>query len=74
MKWTFINPDFVDKNIFGFKYKIFACKVAVWHGKSDVRGYELKGWKTFAEVSDFDPRTEKQLKQSKWFMYAGKGE
>ncbi len=74
MKWQFIDPEFVDKTIFGFNNKIIACKVALWHGKSDVRGFYLKDWRTFAELLDIDPRTGKELKQSKWFIYAAKGE
>jgi len=74
MTWTFINPDFVDKNIFGFSNKIFACKVALWHCKSDIRGFSLKGWQSFAELSDIDPRNGKLLKKSKWFIYCAIGE
>ena len=69
-----IDPELVDKNIFGFDHKIFACKVAKWHGKYDVRGFVLKGWRTFAELTDTDPRNGKALKESTWFIYAAKGE
>lgn len=74
MKWKYIDPELIDKNIFGFKNKIIACKVAEWHCKSDVRGFQLKGWKTYAEISDVDPRNLKRLNTSKWFVYAVKGE
>ncbi|MCX6152734.1 MAG: hypothetical protein NT007_01100 [Candidatus Kapabacteria bacterium] len=37
MKWKFISPELVNKDIFGFNDKVIACKVAKWHCKSDVR-------------------------------------
>jgi len=74
MKWEFIDTDLVDKHVFGFTNKIFACKVAQWHGNSDIRGFELNGWKSFAELSDIDPINGKSLKRSKWFIYCAKGE
>lgn len=74
MKWSFIDTCLLDKKIFGFKDKIFACKVAKWNGKSDVRGFQLQGWQTYAEISDVDPVTVKRLKKSKWFIYAAKGQ
>jgi hypothetical protein len=73
MIWTFIDPDYVDKNIFGFRHKIIACKVARWHGKSDIRGFHLNGWQTFAELLDVEPRNGNMLKESVWFIYAAKG-
>ena len=74
MKWTLINPEFVDKKIFCFEQKIIACKVARWNSKSDVRTFFLKGWSTFASLTDIDPITNKKLKTSEWFIFAGKGE
>jgi hypothetical protein len=74
MKWHYLDPDLVNKNVFGFRDKIFACKVAKWHCKSDVRGFTLKGWRTFAECCEFDPRSGKELKESTWFIFAAIGE
>jgi hypothetical protein len=73
MKWKYIEPDRVDKSIFGFQ-KLVAVKVAKWHGNHDIRAFSLKGWKTFADLTDTDPITNQRLKCSEWFIYAGKGE
>ncbi len=73
MIWKFIDPQYVDKNVFGFRNKIIACKVARWHGKSDVRGFHLQGWQTFAECLDVNPINGHALKSSVWFIFAAKG-
>ena len=72
MKWTFIDPALVDKKIFGLN-EIFACKVAKWHYKYDVRGFYLKGWETHADLVEFDPITNKKLNVSQWYIFAAKG-
>jgi hypothetical protein len=72
MKWTLLDPDLVDSSKFGLT-KIHACKVAKWIGKSDIRGYQLRGWITYADLSEVDPKTKEQLTSSKWFIYAAKG-
>ncbi|MCX6152773.1 MAG: hypothetical protein NT007_01300 [Candidatus Kapabacteria bacterium] len=74
MKWKFISPELVNKDIFGFNDKVIACKVTKWHCKSDVRGYQNKGWRTYADLTEYDPITDEKLKESTWFMYAAKGE
>ena len=73
MRWQFIDPDLIDKSIFGLN-KVYACKVAEWNGKSDVRGYSLNGWLTFADLLEYDPRKNKKLAYSKWYVFAVKGE
>ena len=74
MNWTYLDPDMIDKNIFGFKYKIFAVKVAKWHCKFDIRGFRLNGWELYADLCEFDPRTGRELENSDWFIFAAKGE
>ena len=73
MEWTYLDPNTFDKDIFGFPVKVIALKVALWHGKYDVRQYHLSGWETVASLLEFDPRTNKLLKQSKWFVFCAKG-
>ena len=73
MKWYYIDPEFINKDLFGFDEKVYACKVAKWNKKEDIRTYSLKGWKVSVELSEIDPRKEKVLKKSKWFIYACKG-
>jgi hypothetical protein len=72
MKWTILEPEVIDSSIFGLS-KIYAIKVAKWTGQSDIRGYKLRGWITYADLTDFDPITKEQLKTSEWFIYAAKG-
>lgn len=54
MKWFFLTT---------------ILKVAKWNG-GDPRNFKLKNHKTTAELTDFNPITQKQLKQSKWFIFA----
>jgi hypothetical protein len=74
MKWTYLDPSSVHKDVFGFSRKIYALKVAMWHGKDDARLFRLYGWQTVASLLEFDPRTNKLLKHSKWFVFCAKGE
>jgi hypothetical protein len=73
MKWTLLDPETIDSSIFGLS-KLYAVKVAKWTGKSDIRGYQLSGWITYADLSDIDPISREKLQQSEWFIYAAKGE
>jgi hypothetical protein len=72
MKWTLLDSNLVDSSIFGLS-KIYTVKVAKWTGKSDIRGYQLRGWVTYADLSEVDPITKEQLKTSEWFIYAAIG-
>jgi hypothetical protein len=72
MKWEIIDTDLVDSSKFGLT-KVHACKVAKWTGKSDIRTFQLKGWVTYAELTDTDPINGEQLKSSQWFIYAAIG-
>jgi len=73
MTWTFIDPETVNKTIFGFKEKVFCCKVAKWHCKYDIRMFQLKGWNTIGDLIEYDPITGNKLKNSQWYVFAAKG-
>lgn len=71
MKWTFISPETVKPAVFSLK-EVHALKVALYSGE-EVRCFSLKGWKTYADLTDIDPRTGERLDHSEWFIFAAKG-
>jgi hypothetical protein len=68
MKWLYLDPSRTKKSLFGFEP--VALKAAKWHGKSDIRSFTLRGWKTFADLLECDPATGRRLKFSQWFVFA----
>ena len=71
-EWTFIEPETINPAVFGFA-KVLAVKVKKHSGSCDVRCFSLKGWRTFADLTDRDPRTGKRLEMPEWFVFAAKG-
>ncbi|MDO9529933.1 MAG: hypothetical protein Q7J27_12370 [Syntrophales bacterium] len=70
--WFFIDPSTVDSNVFGLD-EVYAVKVKEYVGNGDVRCFTLKGWKTFADLLDYDPRTGRKTTRAKWFIFAAQG-
>jgi len=71
MKWTFISPESVQAAVFGLS-EVYALKVARYNGE-EVRCFSLKGWRTYADFTDIEPRTGENLDSSEWFVFAAKG-
>jgi len=71
-KWCFLDPSTVVPDIFGLD-EIYTVKVKEHDGNGDVRCFVLKGWKTFADLLDYDPRTGRRMTCSKWFIFAAQG-
>ena len=71
-KWTFLEPTAVNPKVFGF-IKILAVKIKKHTEDYDVRLFSLRGWNTFADLMDYDPRTGKKLDMPEWFIFAAKG-
>lgn len=72
MSWIFIDPGSVNPRLFGFS-ELYAVKVKKYDGQGDVRCFSLRGWETFADLMDTDPRTGKKLGRSEWFVFAARG-
>lgn len=72
MSWKFIDPQSVNAQMFALS-EVHAVKVRRYDGHGDVRRFGLKGWVTYTELMDIDPRTGKRLKNSEWFLFAAKG-
>jgi hypothetical protein len=72
MAWKFIDPRSVAPRLFGLS-EVYAVKVKKYDGRGDVRCFRLKGWAIFADLMDIDPRMEKQMYRSEWFVFAAKG-
>jgi|GEM_PF-3498766 len=70
MKWTNLSPYDVVPGCFGFTPH--AVKVARYNGTGDVRCFRLRGWQTFADLTDHDPRNGKTLRTSEWFVFAAR--
>jgi len=47
-------------------------KVARYAGE-EVRCFSLKGWITFADLTDMNPLSGEKLDSSEWFVFAAKG-
>lgn len=67
MKWTYLSSCDVAPSIFGVAPNV--VKVAKFKGEGDVRMFRLRGWNSFADLLDCDPRTGKQLQASHWFVF-----
>lgn len=72
MSWKFIDPQTVNAQMFALS-EVHAVKVKKFDGDGDVRNFGLKGWVTYADLLEIDPRTGKRLKKSEWFLFAAKG-
>ncbi len=72
MSWKFIDPQSVNSQEFALS-EVHAVKVKRFDSNGDVRNFSLKGWNTYADLMDIDPRTGKKLKRSEWFVFAAKG-
>jgi len=72
MSWKFIDPQSVNSRVFALS-EVHAVKVKKYDGDSDVRNFGLKGWVTYADLMDIDPRSGMKLKSSEWFVFAAKG-
>lgn len=72
MSWEFIDPQSVNSRVFALS-EVHAVKVKKFDGNGDVRSFSLKGWITYADLMDIDPRTGKKLKCSGWYVFAAKG-
>lgn len=70
LNWSYLDPNSVERKIFGFHPT--AVKVARWTMNRDVRSFQLKGWKAFADLVEIDPVTGKFLPESTWFIFVGK--
>ena len=71
MKWAYILPETINPDVFNLS-EVYALKVARYTGE-EVRSFSLKGWKTFADLTDIDPRTGERLDASEWFIFAAIG-
>jgi hypothetical protein len=71
MKWLFISPETVNPAVFGLR-EVYALKVARYAGE-EVRCFSLKGWITFADLTDINPLSGEKLNDSEWFVLAAKG-
>jgi hypothetical protein len=72
MPWKFIDPRSIDPGLFGLS-ELHAVKVKKHDGQDDIRCFYLKGWNTFADLTDTDSGTIRQLNHSEWFVFAAKG-
>ncbi len=70
MKWTHLPPCLISPHVFDFVPNV--VKVARFSGVGDIRMFRLRGWKSFAELSDHDPRTGEPLRSSQWFVFVAK--
>jgi len=70
MKWTYLSSSSITSELFGFTPSVL--KVARFNGKYDVRVFRHRGWKSFADLLDHDPRTGKTLRASQWFVFVAR--
>ena len=70
--WTFLSPGEVDPEAFGLR-EIHAVMVKKHTDKTDVRSVYHEGWRTVAELTDYDPKTGVPLKEAAWFVFAATG-
>ena len=71
-KWCFLDPSTVTPDVFGLN-KVYTVKVKEHVGNDDVRCFTLRGWDTFADLLDHDPRTGRRMRCAKWFIFAAQG-
>jgi hypothetical protein len=76
LKWKYLNPKHFLAKDFGL-IELIAVKVAEWKSNNefdDIRCFSISGWNTIASLEEVDPTTYLKLRESKWFIFAGKGE
>jgi len=70
--WTYLDPRAVSADAFGLK-EVHAVKVKRFREQMDVRNYDLAGWQTCAELTDYDPDSGEPLEAAEWFVFAAQG-
>ena len=70
--WSFLSPNEVDPEAFGLT-EVFSVMVKKHTEKIDARNFYHEGWRTVAELTDYDPQTGEHLAEATWFIFAATG-